>query len=127
MPKISPGRGSALAGMLAAALTAILLFCVCLYGIAASLNLLDAAAQRSGADTLAALFARQIRERLRYARDPAAAIAELSDDQAELAGMRTENLTFETSPDGQVTFRFTVVGYGYTYTVLPLNFAYDPE
>ena len=127
MPKISPGRGSALAGMLAAALTAILLFCVCLYGIAASLNLLDAAAQRSRADTLAALFARQIRERLRYARDPAAIIAELSDDQAELAGMRTENLTFETSPDGQVTFRFTVADYGYTYTVLPLNFAYDPE
>lgn len=119
-------RGSALVGMLAAALAAALLLTVCLYGIGAALNLMQTAAKRSGADALARVSARQICQELRFSRDPEAAIADLADYRAELGGMRLENLTFETAPGGRVTFSFTVGKYSYVYTVLPLNRAYDP-
>ena len=121
MRKIRSKRGFTLAETLTAIAIAALLAPVCLFGITASTRAMHAASTRMRANALADTAALQIKNEIRFAKDPSAAIASLNDYTASLGDLSVEALTFEKRSNGSVVFRFTVAGISYAYETMPLN------
>ena len=121
MRKIRSKRGFTLGETLTAIAIAALLAPVCLFGITASTRAMHAASTRMRANALADTAAPQIKNEIRFAKNPSDAIASLNDYTASLGDLSVEALTFEKRPNGSVVFRFTVAGISYAYETMPLN------
>lgn len=114
-------HGFTLAETLVAISIAAMVMITCAFGISSAIHASRAAVVKSTADALAETESEYIKNEIRFAQDIDSVIKSLSGHSTSLNDMSLSELTFETAPDGAVTFRFTVAEYEYEYVTIPLN------
>lgn len=126
MRQIKSRRGFTLAETLVAVSIAAMVMITCAFGMSSAIHAIKAAMVKSTADALAETESEYIKNEIRFAQDIDAVIESLSGHDASLNGMSLSELTFERTPNGAVTFRFTIAKYEYEYVTIPLNRYFIP-